>query len=290
MSKNFMRKLGLKERIKSKLTYQKPTIFVGVVEQSFPMQRWARLSLHHLMVEMARDGFPLMEPYSPTPSDNIAVTRNDIVKAFLNSGADLLLMMDNDIVFPMESFKLLWTHDQDVNAAITVRTMPPHYPKVGKIVKSDQGMMIKQVLEFDHTMAFRLGISGIADCIAMDFALFKRHVFEVLPNPWFYSPKTEAEGGAVLSDSWIFCLNAVNAGLSVMADPIVGSHVFKIGLYPFSLRDYQLYREKGWAESVDAIPDDKNDMENFRNKFRGVRIQDGVDVKEVNQPTTTSSE
>lgn len=284
MGNKFFKRLGV-EKIKQKMTYHKPTIFIGIVEQSFPMHRWTRLSLHHLLVSMAQDGFQLMEPYSPSPMESVAMVRNDIADNFKKSGADLLLMMDNDVIFPSDAFKFLWTQDQDVTAAVTVRTLPPHYPKLGKISKEGEEIIVKQVLDIDTKMAFRLGESGMADCVGLDFALFKKNVFEVLPKPWFYSPKS---GDVILSDSWAFCLNALNKGLTILADAAIGVSIFKIGLYPFSLRDFQLYKEKGWAEAVDTVREDQNVMDAFKSKFRGIRIQDGIDAKEVIQPTTNN--
>lgn len=268
---------GLKPQPKGK----QETVFIACPNYA-GIHPWTHYHLIKAMMNIANDGYRVLEPYMPTGMSLVTQVRNAIAKQFLKSDADWLLSVDSDMIFPFDIFQQLRKHDKDVVAALCVRKAPPHAPTLSRLEKRGDEYVPIQVMEMPIDKIFRLdGKNG--DCMGLAISLIKREVIEKMEKPLYYCPRAAAGGGVVLGEDWIFCLDAKKQGFEVWADPVIGWHCFHIGHYPFGLRDYMMYKQKGWSEKVDEIS--LENEKSFADKYRGVQISEGSELKEELTPT-----
>ena len=260
---------------------KKPTIFIASPEYA-GLHAWTRSSLNQALMYTAQSGFQVLEPYAPHGISLVPQARRDIAGKFLQSSAEWLLSVDSDMIFPKDIFQRLHLHGTPIAAALCVRKQPPHMPTVAKLEKREDEWVPVQVLDPPLDKAFKLD-GKIADCMGLAISITHREVFEKTEKPWYYCPKCKVGGGVILGEDWVFCLNAKKAGFEITADPVVGQQCFHIGDYPFGLRDYLAYKQKGWSEAVEDIG--LSDPESFRKKYRGVRMVEGLEVKKEFTPT-----
>lgn len=137
--------------------------------------------------------------------------RNDYTKiCVLDHRTDYLLMIDSDMIFPMNALDRLLAHDVDIVGADYRRRRTP-YDRLGISVnpmpEDARGLHEMQMIPFG-------------------FILIKRKVFMTLPRPYFVRPYKE--NGASTEDIY-FCNNARQAGFKVWCDMDLTREVYHLG-------------------------------------------------------------
>lgn len=170
-----------------------------------------RLAL--LLVELARgpDG-PAVEIVPGYPVDRV---RNQICKRFLESDADYLLMIDDDVVPPATVLDMA-RHDKDVVAGLCYAYLPRlgyysvAYPSGNEHGKPVERLGIGEQIEGRGLIEVEL--AGTA-CM-----LIHRRVLEALDRPHF---KMQLDDDCLLikdSEDFSFCRKARAAGFSIWLD------------------------------------------------------------------------
>lgn len=81
-----------------------------------------------LRVRMKLDGYEVVR--ISTYRENVTFARNKIATKALENGADYLLFLDDDMVFPADLFERLVRHKKDIVAGLTFLRRPPHQPSM----------------------------------------------------------------------------------------------------------------------------------------------------------------
>jgi hypothetical protein len=143
-------------------------------------------------------------------AQDIADIRNDLVKQAAVAGADALIMMDSDQVYPEDTVakitKRLLLYD--VVGAVVHRRYPPFNPlllrgTLGRYEKvSDTECYSGDLIEIDATGCGCIG--------------YNMHVFETVKYPWF--ELLPGENGKSVGEDIRLCHKIRQAGLSIAAD------------------------------------------------------------------------
>jgi hypothetical protein len=143
-------------------------------------------------------------------AQDIADIRNDLVKQAAVAGADALIMMDSDQVYPEDTVakitKRLLLYD--VVGAVVHRRYPPFNPlllrgTLGRYEKvSDAECYSGDLIEIDATGCGCIG--------------YNMHVFEEVKYPWF--ELLPGENGKPVGEDIRLCHKIRQAGLSIAAD------------------------------------------------------------------------
>lgn len=129
----------------------------------------------------------------------IAEARNILVRQALSRGADWLMWLDADMMFPPQTLDRLLSHDQHIVGATYVRRVEP-YPLIGT---PQEGGVRKP---------------GLTEMAAMPFGcmLVRRQVFEDTKAPWF---RLDWDEDAKLhGEDILFCRAARAAGYTIFND------------------------------------------------------------------------
>lgn len=139
----------------------------------------------------------------------IAEGRNKAFRQAKESGADYLLFIDSDIVFPLDGLEKLLAHSTDVATGIYYMSGRNNYrPCIYRFTAS--GMVENFALIPDKP--FRVDAAGCG------FMLISRRVLEVLPGNAFDHLTIN---GVQLGEDVSFCHRLRDAGLAIMADPSI---------------------------------------------------------------------
>jgi hypothetical protein len=143
-------------------------------------------------------------------AQDIADIRNDLVKQAAVAGADALIMMDSDQVYPEDTVakitKRLLLYD--VVGAVVHRRYPPFNPlllrgTLGRYEKvSDAECYSGDLIEIDATGCGCIG--------------YNMHVFEAVKYPWF--ELLPGENGKPVGEDIRLCHKIRQAGFSIAAD------------------------------------------------------------------------
>lgn len=103
---------------------------------------------------------------------HISKQRNDMVEKALASGADYLLQIDSDMVFPPDALLRLIEHQKDIVGATYNKRLPP-YETLGKMIGPAPNP---------------LPTSGLLEAESMPggFMLIDLKVFRSIPYPWYF--------------------------------------------------------------------------------------------------------
>lgn len=163
---------------------------------------------------------PIDTPIVNNKSSIVAIARNNGVERAQELGADFLLFLDSDMVFPRTTLHRLLLSRKDIVGATYAKRVPP-YAMLGAAAHTPP------VCEADGLVAMRHMPTG---CL-----LIRMTVFEALARPYFrfgYDERT----GAIAGEDYVFCDRAREAGFGVWCDAHlsqeighIGQHVFKIG-------------------------------------------------------------
>jgi hypothetical protein len=138
----------------------------------------------------------------PTNLKPLSYARNWCVEQFLQSGAQYLWLLDDDVAPPGYALQRLLEADKPVVAGL-----------VRQLKVDDDGILkpAPMLLQRDEG-TFRIAqATGIAQVDRAGFAcvLFQRHVFEQIPAPWFETRPI----GEIRGTDFIFCEKMEQAGI-----------------------------------------------------------------------------
>lgn len=169
-----------------------------------------------------------------TPTSSIvANARNIAVRTAKEIGADGLLMVDSDMVFPPDML------DKYVSSNVDIVGCP--YRKRG----APYGMMVKPVEPVDHS-----AILHECEWLPTGLMYFRMSVFEAVGKPWFQHPSME---DVVMGEDLDFCARARSVGLKVWARTDVNpvAHLVTMGMWNDEQlpMDWQQYAETQMARN-----------------------------------------
>lgn len=137
-------------------------------------------------------------------------------------GAEYMLWLDSDMVFPATTALRLLAHKQDIVAANYVRRQPPYkgvaYPKIGNW---------QNPLPFEP-QDYLVEVEGIG----MGCMLMKTSILDKIPQPWFefgWTPKSNDH----LGEDMILCQKMAEVGHTVKVDTQLSMELRHLGTYAF---------------------------------------------------------
>lgn len=140
-----------------------------------------------------------------------ALARETIVEVAVDSGMDYLLMIDDDMITPMNIFERLYAHQKEVVAALAFSRYPPFKPVIYELREGYDH--VKKSPYFVNYAVLAYPKNKLVECDAVGFGavLIDCKVFPKMEKPWFMS--TSASGEDIL-----FCHKARKAGIRVFMD------------------------------------------------------------------------
>lgn len=132
---------------------------------------------------------------------NTSENRNWIAAKAVNSGADYLFFVDDDMILPKEALERLLEANKDIIGGVYLTKYEVQAP-VYELLPGTQP-------EKDIFQVAAIGTGAM---------LIKTDVFKRLPQPWF-KYEWNQNGSVKRSHDWIFCEDARNAGYKVWAEP-----------------------------------------------------------------------
>ncbi len=178
------------------------------------------LSVLQLAQRARNDGFRLSVVNSK--SSIIAQSRNFAVKGGLAAGADWLLFLDSDMVFPVDTLSRLLAHQVAIVGATYARKGWP----ITFIGTRLDGALISPA-DSGLISAARMP----AGCL-----LIKASVFESLKPPYFRCAYDE-ESGTILGEDFWFSERVRELGFEVWCDMALSRQIEHIGAFRFHLKD-----------------------------------------------------
>lgn len=125
--------------------------------------------------------------FSAPPRMSIDRMRNMTAKVAIQSNADYVLFLDDDVIVnPNYGLKQLLDCDADIAAGrVCVRGWPFNYMVFNKTKEDDEGLYISKELPKE----------GIVDCdaVGFSFCLIKTDVIRNMPEPWFVTGVNNTE-------------------------------------------------------------------------------------------------
>ncbi len=148
-------------------------------------------------------------------SSIVAVARNNAVEKAKTFGADYLLFLDSDMVFPKDTLRRLLKHDKDIVGAVYTKRLPP-YSLLGDALPVEPPAPA-------HTPELAEMVRLPTGCM-----LIAMRVFAALPQPYFRFG-IDAANGAILGEDYAFCDDARKAGFHIWADLKLSLEIGHIG-------------------------------------------------------------
>jgi cellulose synthase/poly-beta-1,6-N-acetylglucosamine synthase-like glycosyltransferase len=122
-------------------------------------------------------------------SSMVSKARNSLSEKSLGFGADYILFVDSDLVFPHDSLCRLISHGKDIIGATYNKRVPP-FETLGHFIGEKRDLSTGGVIE--------------ADYMPGGFMLIKTDVLKALPQPWFFETYYRTPEDATLSALGIF--------------------------------------------------------------------------------------
>jgi len=143
---------------------------------------------------------------------NTSENRNYIAAQSVKKGCDYLFFIDDDMILPADTLEKLLVHKKDI---------------VGGVYKTKyekQDDVLEYLDDKRPSGLFKVKAIGTG-CL-----LIKTDVFKKLKTPWFKYEWFD-NGMVKRSHDWIFCEDAINAGIDVWADNTL--EIKHIGSYEY---------------------------------------------------------
>ena len=134
--------------------------------------------------------------------------RNSMVMTAMNLGASHLLMVDADMVFPLDLINRLIAHDLPIVGALTFSRWYPHGPIMYQKAEDES---LEAVIDYPKDQLFRVEATGTG-CLLMNM-----EVFTIIDYPWFMFSYDE-KSGKTKGEDLHFCQKAREAGFSIHVD------------------------------------------------------------------------
>lgn len=139
-----------------------------------------------------------------------------------NVGAEYMLWLDSDLVFPATTALRLLAHQEDIVAANYVRRQPPY-----------KGVAYETIGDWENPLSYEPQDELVpVEGIGMGCMLVKTSILDEMPQPWFefgWTPETSDW----LGEDMIFCQKMAQAGYTVKVDTNLSMETRHLGTYAF---------------------------------------------------------
>lgn len=155
--------------------------------------------------------------------------REVLAREFVESGADYILWIDSDMIFPPDIFHKLKSHKQDVVAcSYSTRGLPL------------KGVAYEKVFQWDSWFDPKDAVNGlaIAEGVGMGMMLCTRNSIVSIPSPRF-SIKWVSESGDYMGEDFFFCKQLISRGFNVHIDLKTSKEIYHVGTYAFSFTNVE---------------------------------------------------
>jgi len=132
----------------------------------------------------------------------------------LQTGMDYMLMIDDDMIIPMDMFERLIRHRVDVVAPLAFMRVPPHKPVIYKVTDGFDPLMRMEYYMTEVVPNYPKDKLVECDAVGFGAALIRVDILKTIPKEWFMSTTRSGE------DIW-FCYKAKKAGFKVFMDTSV---------------------------------------------------------------------
>ena len=150
--------------------------------------------------------------------------REKLATAAVELGAEHMLWLDSDMVFPATTAVRLMSHDESVVAANYVRRQKPY-----------KGVAYENIGDWQRPLSFDVEDDLVpVEGIGMGCMLIKTSVFNQLSKPWFdfqWSP----ESNDFLGEDMYLCQKMNAAGYTVKVDTALSREMHHLGTYAFNV-------------------------------------------------------
>lgn len=184
------------------------------------------------------------------------IAREALADNAIKECMDYMLMIDDDMIIPMDMFENLYRHQVDIVAPLAFTRNPPHLPVIYRC-ESGYDPVTRSEYFINH-YARHYPKNKLVRCDAVGFgaALIKMDVFKKMKKPYFLAAPTTGEDVA-------FCYQAQKVGAKVYMDtsiklghlghPIVITEDYAEGYWrDIEKRDVQ--KEHGVMNKYEAVP------------------------------------
>lgn len=138
------------------------------------------------------------------------------------SGAEYMLWLDSDMVFPATTSLRLLAHKEDIVAANYVRRQLPA-----------KGVAYESIGEWENPLPFEPKDDLVpVEGIGMGCMLMKTEILSKIPQPWFEFGWTP-ESNDHLGEDMIFCQKMAKAGHTVKVDTGLSMELRHLGTWAF---------------------------------------------------------
>lgn len=140
-----------------------------------------------------------------------------------NIGAEYMLWIDSDVVFPATTALRLLAHNEPVVAGNYIRRQRPY-----------KGVAYETIGDWQNPLPFEphdqlISVEGVG----MGCMLVKTEILQQIPQPWFefgWTPETQDW----LGEDMIFCQKMAQAGYTVKIDTQLSMELHHLGTFAFN--------------------------------------------------------
>jgi len=148
--------------------------------------------------------------------------RERLALAAQKVGAEHMLWLDSDMVFPATTALRLLAHDEDIVAANYVRRQLPA-----------KGVAYEKIGDWEDPLPFEATDDLVpVEGIGMGCMLMKTSILNEIPRPWFEFGWTP-ESNDHLGEDMIFCQKMKQAGYTVKVDTNLSMEMRHLGTWAF---------------------------------------------------------
>jgi hypothetical protein len=139
-----------------------------------------------------------------------------------NIGAEYMLWLDSDMVFPATTAMRLMAHNEDVVAANYIRRQLPA-----------KGVAYEKIGDWEDPLPFEIQDTLVpVEGIGMGCMLMKTSILQEIEQPWFefrWTPKSNDH----LGEDMIFCQKMAAKGHTVKIDTVLSMEMRHLGTWAF---------------------------------------------------------
>ena len=156
-------------------------------------------------------------------SSTVLLTQRErLATLAIELGAEYVLWLDSDIVFPATTAVRLLAHNEDFVAANYIRRQLPA-----------KGVAYETIGDWENPLDFAVYDDLVpVEGVGMGCMLMKTEIFEKLPKPWFefgWSP----ESNDFLGEDMIMCQKVAEAGYQLKIDTVLSQELRHLGTWGF---------------------------------------------------------
>jgi len=148
--------------------------------------------------------------------------RERLATEAINVGAEYILWLDSDIVFPATTAVRLLAHNEDVVAANYIRRQLPA-----------KGVAYEVIGDWENPLPFEVYDDLVeVEGVGMGCMLMKTEIFHNISKPWFefgWSP----ESNDFLGEDMILCQKIAQAGHTIKIDTVLSQELRHLGTWAF---------------------------------------------------------